>query len=63
MLIIKNIHSILDQGEHTAGVFGDLEKAFETVNLNILQKLQHHIIRGVTENGLVLISQIECNLC
>ena len=50
MLISNNIHNIYDQGEYAAGVFGDLKRAFYSANHNLLlQKLEHHDIRGVTK--------------
>jgi len=40
------IRSSLDKNEFTAGIFIDLQKAFDTVEHKILKKLQHYGIRG-----------------
>ena len=46
--IVEQIRSALDKNMFTCGVFIDLEKAFDTVNHDILQyKLNHCGIRGV----------------
>ena len=45
--IVEKIRSSLDKKMYTCGVFIDLEKAFDTVNHNILlSKLNHYGIRG-----------------
>ena len=44
---IKTIKKYLDDGEMECGVFIDLQKAFDTVNHEILlQKLKHYGIRS-----------------
>ena len=41
--IAENIRSLLDQGQYVCGIFVDLEKAFDTVNHEILrEKLNHY---------------------
>ena len=46
--ITENIRSALDSGQFACGIFVDLQKAFDTVDHNILlQKLNHYGIRGV----------------
>ena len=45
--IVEHIKKNLDKKLYTCGVFVDLEKAFDTVNHNILiNKLEHYGIRG-----------------
>ena len=45
--ITENIRSSLDKNEIIAGIFVDLQKAFDTVSHNILlNKLSHYGIRG-----------------
>ena len=51
--IVEEIHNSLDKKYYTCGVFIDLEKAFDTVNHNILlSKLNHYGIRGVANSWL-----------
>ena len=45
------VRNALDNGNFACGVFIDLQKAFDTVNHDILlSKLNHYDIRGVSFN-------------
>ena len=47
--IIKRIRNACDKGLYTCGVYLDLQKAFDTVNQNILlAKLKHYGIKGTS---------------
>ena len=47
--LTETIKEPLDQGKYCCGIFVDLQKAFDTVDHNIiLGKLKHYGIRGVT---------------
>ena len=49
--ITENIRKALDTGKFACGIFIDLQKAFDTVNHNILiDKLKHYGIRGTANN-------------
>ena len=49
--IIERVRNHLDDGGFACGVFVDLQKAFDTVDHNILiSKLDHYGIRGTTKN-------------
>ena len=51
MTIAERIQKQLDAGNHTAGVFVDLKKAFDTVDHNILlEKFDYYSIRGVAKD-------------
>ena len=39
---------VLDEGNFTCGIFVDLEKTFDTVDHNILKKLDHYGVRGIS---------------
>ena len=46
--LTETIKEALDQGKYSCGNFVDLQKAFDTVDHNILRgKLKHYSIRGV----------------
>ena len=46
--LIDNIESAIDNKQFVYGVFIDLQKAFDTVDHNILlEKIQHYGIRGI----------------
>ena len=49
--LTENIRKALDKGQFAAGIFIDLQKAFDTVEHSILlRKLDHYGIRGVANN-------------
>ena len=49
--LIKSIMNALDDGNFACGIFVDLQKAFDTVDHEILlEKLNHYGIRGLTNN-------------
>ena len=49
--IIENIRKALDDGNIGCGVFADLQKAFDTVDHQVLlEKLSHYGIRGVSND-------------
>ena len=51
--ITKNIRKALDEGHIGCGVFVDLQKAFDTVDHQILlAKLNHYGIRGISNDCL-----------
>ena len=51
--ITEKIRGSLDNNEYSCGVFLDFQKAFDTVNHNILlKKLHHYGIRGSPMTGL-----------
>ena len=51
MAIVERIQKQLDTGNHTAGIFVDQRKAFDTVDHNILlEKLDYYGIRGVAKD-------------
>ena len=51
MSITEKIRESLDNNEYSCGVFLDFQKAFDTVNHNILlKKLHHYEIRGITND-------------
>ena len=53
--IVERIRECLDKGEFACGVFIDLQKAFDTVDHEILlAKLNHYGIRGVANDWFKL---------
>ena len=49
--ITEKIKQACDSGQYACGVFLDLQKAFDTVNHDILlRKLNYYGIRGITNN-------------
>ena len=54
MILLDNITQALDRGEYAIGIFLDFQKAFDTVNHDILlQKLYHYGIRGEANNWII----------
>ena len=52
--IVECVRKCLDNGEFACGVFVDLQKAFDTVDHNILlSKLDHYDVRGCCMQWLV----------
>ena len=61
--LIDNIECAIDTKQFVCGVFIDLQKAFDTVNHNILlEKIQHYGIRGIAHYWLNLIWKTENSL-
>ena len=51
MSMVQQIRDAMDEGNTAIGVFVDFQKAFDTVNHNILiRKLEHYGIRGTPKN-------------
>ena len=49
--ITEKIHQALDKNDYACGTFIDLQKAFDTVNHEmLLKKLEHYSIRGIPNN-------------
>ena len=61
--IIENIRKALDDGNIGCGVFVDLQKAFDSVDHQVLLvKLNHYGIYGVSNDGLSPICLIIINM-
>ena len=61
--LTEDIKKNLDQGNIGCGIFVDLQKAFNTVEYDILlAKLEHYDIRGIANDGLNPTSLTENNL-
>ena len=61
--LTENIRQALDEGYIGCGIFVDLQKAFDTVDHEILfSKLDHYGIRGVSNDWLGLIFLIVSNM-
>ena len=54
MTIMKSIQAQLDDSKYVAGVFDDLKKTFDTVDLNtLIEKLYHDGVRGLQKTVIV----------
>ena len=54
MSVIENIQTQLDNNKYTAGVFADLEKAFDTVDHDtFIEKVNHCGVRGVAKDWFI----------
>ena len=64
LLLLDNLTSALDRGEYAVGIFLDFQKAFDTVDHNILLKNKWNHMEYVVQLylGLLVICQIESNL-
>ena len=50
---MDNIESAIDNKQFVCGVLIDLQKAFDTVNHNILlEKIQHYGVRGIAQGSI-----------
>jgi len=67
LLALNQLHNYIlrlnDSGQYTCGIFRDFKKAFDTVNYKILlDKLNHHGIRGLALDFSHHIERINSNL-
>ena len=46
-LLVENITNAFEEKKKVIGVFLELSKAFDTIDRNILRKLQHYGVRGL----------------
>ena len=61
--LTEHIRKNLNEGNISCGIFVDLQKVFDTDEHDILLlKLEHYGVRGLTNEWLKLISQIENNM-
>ena len=61
--LTESIRENLDEGSIGCGIFIDLQKAFETVEHDIiLSKLEHYGVRGLGNEWFKFISQLENNM-
>ena len=52
--LVEEITTSLDNNKYTVGVFVDLQKAFDTVDPDILcTNLHFYGLRGVAQNGVI----------
>ena len=50
--LTESIIKAIDEGNFASGIFVDLQKAFDTVDHNILKKLDRYGVRGTSFNQL-----------
>ena len=48
--MIEHVKSILDHDNFACGVFLDFQKAFDSININIIEKMVNYGIRGPAIN-------------